>query len=107
MQTLKSLLSIARNRNARIRAGAFTALLLAGLLFGAHRARADRMNEEVFLYVSEGYVDVTSYLQVDQYGNTWVVGFDNEASFEIVIASNEGQVLDPYGNQIGFCELEP
>ena len=50
-------------------------------------------------------VNVNSYMHVDQSGDTWVVGFDDEPEFEIVLEPSDGQVLDPYGNQIGYCSF--
>jgi len=107
MRRLITILTNVRLRSTDRRAGIFTTLLLTGVLFGALQAQALCQTEEVYLgSFSSGYVNVTSYLQTDQYGNVWVVGYDGEPSFEIVIEASQGQVLDPYGNQIGICFSE-
>lgn len=108
MRALKSVLNNVRSRGAGRRTGIFTTLLLMGVLFGALQAQGACQTLDVYLgSFGTGYVNVTSYLQTDQYGNVWVVGYNNEASFIIDPVPSDGQVLDPYGRPIGICSYGP
>lgn len=89
-------------RRVRAIIGVASVLLVAGTAALAKPSTPNSL--EVYLGSSStGYTDVTSYLQTDQYGEVWVVGYDNEPTFEIYLNSDTGQVTDPFNNLIGYC----
>lgn len=108
MQPLTSFRSARQARSGRSKAGILATLLFTGVLLGVVQGRSlcDVPPDTIVLLGSSstGYVNVTPYLVTDQYGVTWVVGYNGEASFAITINAANGQVLDPNGRQIGITQ---
>ncbi len=108
MQRSRKFFTLKTTRSAWRHAILLALLLTAGIPFASVKARGEHAQFAVYLgSAGTGYVNVTAYIVEDQYGNVWVDGYDNEPDFEIVLSVNDGQVLDPYGNQKGIFSGTP
>jgi hypothetical protein len=107
MNRVTTLITNMRSRLSRNRAGVLATLLLAGLLMVSAPGKAMSYGEEIYLgSASTGYVDVTSYVLYQYDGTTWVAGYNNEPTFQIVVDAVDGTVYDPFNNPIGICTAD-
>lgn len=104
MGSLRSIWKAKRSHGSRRRnvVAPLAAALFACVLFCGIKARSQGQ-DQIYLYTTGGgYANVTTDIMYEYGGETWVVGYDDEMPFQIVIDYVHGEVYDTEEDLIGF-----